>query len=51
MGFFNFSFDENSKGTVALSTSWWLYPLITIPLTAGTFLFFWFMQRLQSRND
>ncbi|GES64126.1 hypothetical protein ATEIFO6365_0008019600 [Aspergillus terreus] len=43
MGIFNFDFENGRKGTISLSTSWWIYAVVTIPLTISTFLFFWYM--------
>ncbi|KAF3388167.1 hypothetical protein DPV78_012196 [Talaromyces pinophilus] len=45
MGIFNFDFESGSSGSIALSSYWWIYVVVTIPLTISTFLFFWLMQR------
>ncbi|KAL3475570.1 hypothetical protein BJX99DRAFT_157936 [Aspergillus californicus] len=47
MGIFNFDFESGKKGTISLSGYWWIYAVVTIPLTISTFLFFWYMQRRQ----
>ncbi|KAL4794834.1 hypothetical protein BDV19DRAFT_364006 [Aspergillus venezuelensis] len=50
MGIFNFDFENGRKGTISLSGYWWIYAVVTIPLTIGTFLFFWLMRKRQQNQ-
>ncbi|KAL4912949.1 hypothetical protein BDW62DRAFT_9096 [Aspergillus aurantiobrunneus] len=50
MGIFNFDFESGRKGTISLSGYWWIYAVVTLPLTIGTFLFFWLMQKRQQNQ-
>jgi hypothetical protein len=37
MGIFNFDFDDGRSGELGVSTYWWMYLVVAIPLTAATF--------------
>ncbi|KAL4747421.1 hypothetical protein BDW72DRAFT_209663 [Aspergillus terricola var. indicus] len=50
MGIFNFDFESGRKGTISLSSYWWIYAVVAIPLTISTFLFFWFTQKKQQNQ-
>ncbi|KAF5539807.1 hypothetical protein FPHYL_12196 [Fusarium phyllophilum] len=40
MGVFNFDFDNGKNGRLVVSSQWWIYIILAIPLTLGTF--YWF---------
>jgi hypothetical protein len=50
MGIFNFDFESGRSGKISLSSYWWIYAVVTIPLTICTFFFFWFMQGRQQNE-
>ncbi|KAF5709427.1 TRI15 transcription factor [Fusarium mundagurra] len=37
MGIFNFDFDNGKNGRLVVSSQWWMYFVVTIPFTLGTF--------------
>jgi hypothetical protein len=37
MGIFNFDFDGGKNGVLGISTYWWMYLVVAIPLTGATF--------------
>jgi hypothetical protein len=50
MGVFAFDFDGGRRGVLSLSSYWWIYAVVAIPLTIGTFVFFSFMHGRQQNE-
>ncbi|KAL3492080.1 hypothetical protein BJX62DRAFT_224755 [Aspergillus germanicus] len=44
------SFVAGRRGVLSLSSYWWIYAVVAIPLTVCTFFFFWFMHGRQQRE-
>jgi hypothetical protein len=51
MDIFNFDFDNGNNGSLAVSNQWWIYLIVTLPLTVGTFIIFHIMERKQRIDD
>ncbi|KAH7215691.1 hypothetical protein DER44DRAFT_856318 [Fusarium oxysporum] len=49
MGIFNFDFDNGKDGRLVMSSQWWMYIIIAIPLTIGTF--YWFRAVTRSHKQ
>ncbi|KAF5631140.1 uncharacterized protein FTJAE_8006 [Fusarium tjaetaba] len=49
MGIFNFDFDNGKNGRLVMSSQWWMYIIIAIPLTLGTF--YWFRAVTRSHKQ
>uniref|UniRef100_A0A0D2YK23 Uncharacterized protein n=2 Tax=Fusarium oxysporum TaxID=5507 RepID=A0A0D2YK23_FUSOF len=49
MGIFNFDFDNGKNGRLVMSSQWWMYIIIAIPLTIGTF--YWFRAVTRSHKQ
>lgn len=51
MGIFNFDFDNGNNGTLAVSKAWWVYLVVSLLLTFGTFAVFQIVRRRQMQVD
>lgn len=49
MGIFNFDFDNGKNGRLVMSSQWWMYIIVAIPLTIGTF--YWFRAVTRSHKQ
>lgn len=50
MGLFRFNFGDGQSG-FAISKQWWLYIILTVPLTAGTYFAFNFTEKRQTEAN
>jgi hypothetical protein len=49
MGMFNFDFND-AWGGIRISPQWWIYFLVTLPLTIGTYFTFRIVYKREQEN-
>lgn len=45
MDIFNFDFDGGKSGVLSISSQWWIYVVVVVPVTAATFAGFYWVVR------